>query len=82
MIAYLVEVDRKKCIACGTCYSSTSPFESDEGGYARVIGGKTNELRSFRVFNDGNIDSAASTAAYCPVSAITVSKVDGTEASI
>jgi ferredoxin len=81
MIAYLVEVDRKKCIACGTCYSSRSLFEPDEGGYARVMGGKTDELRSFRVFNNENMDSAASTAGYCPVSAITVSKGNGTKAS-
>jgi len=80
MIAYLVEVDRKKCMACGTCYSSGSLFEPDEGGYARVRGGKTDELRSLGIFSDNNVDTAASAAGYCPTSAITVSKGDGAEA--
>ncbi len=80
LTVYRVEVDRKKCIACGTCYSSSSVFfEPDGAGYARVVGGKTDELRSFKVFNDENMETASSTAGYCPASAITVTEGEGPE---
>jgi ferredoxin len=66
-------VDRTKCIACGTCYSGNSTFfEPDGAGYARVVGGTTDEKVSSKVFNDDNIEQARATAGYCPVSAITV----------
>jgi ferredoxin len=80
LAVYRVEVDRKKCIACGTCYSSGSVFfEPDGAGYARVVGGKTDESRSFRVFNDESMETASSIAGYCPVSAITVTEGESTE---
>ncbi len=75
---YRVEVDRKKCIACGTCYSSGSLFfEPDDAGYARVVGGNTDEARSFRVFDDDNMEAASSAGGYCPVSAISVAAEQG-----
>ena len=77
MSAYRVEVDRTKCIACGTCFSGNSVFfEPDAGGYARVVGGTTDEQRSFKVFDDDKMEIAKSTAGYCPVSAITVIEGD------
>jgi len=76
MVSYKVEVDRTKCIACGTCYSGNSIyFEPDGAGYARVVGGQTDESHSFKVFNDENVEQARATAGYCPVSAISVTGV-------
>lgn len=73
--SYKVEVDRTKCVACGTCYSGNCPlFESDEAGYARVSGGTNDEKKSSKVFNDSNMEQAKATAGYCPVLAIIVTE--------
>ena len=71
--SYRVQVDRTKCIACGTCYSSGSVFfEPDGTGPVKVVGGTTDEVRSFREFDDENMETASSIAGYCPVSGIEV----------
>jgi ferredoxin len=73
LAAYRVEVDRTKCIACSTCYSSGSVFfEPDGAGPVRIVGGTTDELCSFKVFDDDNMETASSIASYCPVSGIRV----------
>lgn len=75
MASYKVEVDRTRCIACGTCYSGSSIFfEPDGAGYARVLGGTNDEKGSSKVFSDDNIEQAKATAGYCPVLAITVTE--------
>ena len=75
LTSYRVEVDKTKCILCGTCYSSGSIFfEPDQAGYSQVIGGQTEESRSFKMFNDDNFKLAKATAGYCPVSAILITE--------
>ena len=80
LTSYRVEVDKTKCILCGTCYSSGSVFfEPDQAGYSQVIHGQTEESRSFKVFNDDNLELARATAGYCPVSAIVVTEEAGVQ---
>jgi len=79
LTAYRVEVDRTKCIACGTCYSSGSAFfEPDGAGPVKVAGGTTDEQRSFKEFDDDNMETASSIAGYCPVSGIAVTARNAT----
>lgn len=73
---YKIEIDREKCIACGTCYSlDPVHFEPSENLKSKVVGGKTNE-KSEGNFDDENIEEAQEAADSCPVNAIEVTKTE------
>lgn len=71
---YKIEIDREKCIACGTCYSlDPVHFEPSENLKSKVVDGITNE-KSEGDFDDENIEDAQEAADSCPVNAIKVNK--------
>jgi ferredoxin len=71
-LKYKIEIDRAKCIACGTCYSlDPVHFEPSKDRKSKVVGGLINE-RSEGYFDDENIDEAMEAAESCPVSIIKV----------
>jgi ferredoxin len=76
MSKYKIEINREECISCGTCYSiDTKHFESDEEGKAQVINGKTDENSSAGTFDDDEIEQAQEAEDSCPVSVITINKI-------
>lgn len=69
---YKIEIDREKCIACGTCYSlDPTHFEPDENRKSKVRGGITNK-KSEGNFDDEKIEAAQEAEDSCPVSIIKV----------
>ncbi|MFA5364209.1 MAG: ferredoxin [Candidatus Bathyarchaeia archaeon] len=73
---YQIEIDRTRCIACGTCYTlNPSHFEPDNQEKSTVIGGKTDENESVGTFEDTDIENAQTAQDSCPVSAINVTKL-------
>lgn len=72
LLKYNIEIDRVKCIACGTCYSlDPVHFEPGKDRKSNVVGGITNE-KSAGDFDDENIEEAREAAESCPVSIIKV----------
>jgi len=72
-VKYEIEIERKGCIACGSCYSiDPYHFEPDEEGKSTVIGGETDDDSSSRVFDDDEIETAGEAEDSCPTSVITV----------
>jgi ferredoxin len=73
-LKYKIEIDREKCIACGTCYSIDSThFESGDEDKSKVVGGASN-AQSTGSFDDDKIADAKTAADSCPVQAITVTE--------
>ncbi len=69
---YKIEVDREKCIACGTCYLvDPAHFEPDETRKSKVINGTTNG-KSEGSFDDDKVEDAQEAEESCPVNAIKV----------
>lgn len=69
---FKIEIDREKCIACGTCYTlDPVHFEPDEDRKSKVVGGVTNE-KSEGSFDDEKIEDAKEAEDSCPVSIIKV----------
>lgn len=69
---FKIEIEREKCIACGTCYTlDPAHFEPDEDRKSKVIGGVTNE-KSEGSFDDYKIEEAKEAEDSCPVSIIKV----------
>jgi ferredoxin len=72
LLKFKIEIDRAKCIACGTCYSlDPLHFEPGEDRKSNVVGGIENE-KSEGHFDDENIEEAQEAAESCPVSIIKV----------
>jgi ferredoxin len=71
-LKYKIEIDRTKCIACGTCYSlDPVHFEPSKDLKSKVVGGLINE-KSEGNFDDENIDEAKEAAESCPARIIKV----------
>ena len=76
MPRYKIYIDRELCIACGICYMlDPSHFELDEEGKPKVAWGRTDALRSFGVFVDGEIQVAEEAGALCPMTAIAINEL-------
>jgi ferredoxin len=75
-VKYKIEIERKGCIACGSCYSiDPYHFEPDEEGKSTVIGGENDDNASSGVFDDDEIETAGEAEDSCPTSVITVSEL-------
>ncbi len=71
-LKFRIEIDREKCIACGTCFIvDPTHFELDENRKSKVVGGKTNG-KSEGTFNDEEVEAAQEAEDSCPVSVIKV----------
>jgi ferredoxin len=69
---FKIEIDREKCVACGTCYAlDPVHFEPGEDRKSKVVGGVTNE-KSEGSFDDDKIEDAQEAEDSCPVSIIKV----------
>ena len=69
---FKIEIEREKCIACGTCYTlDPAHFEPDDDRKSKVIGGVSNE-KSEGSFDDDKIEDAKEAEDSCPVSIIKV----------
>ena len=72
---YKIEIERRGCVACGSCYSiDPSHFEPDDEGKSTVIGGETDASGSLGVFDDDEIENTKDAEDSCPVSIITVTE--------
>lgn len=75
MAKYTIEVQKDQCTACGTCYSlDPDHYETDDEGYANVVGGESTDDLSKGSFDDGNLGDAQEAAESCPEQIITVTE--------
>ena len=72
LLRFKIEINREKCVACGTCYSlDPAHFEPGDDRKSRVVGGFSNGT-SEGSFDDEKIEDSREAEESCPVSVIKV----------